>query len=209
MEILYSDDRVCVCIKPAGVNSTDVPGGLPSLVRDELGGNAFTVHRLDAAVSGLMVLARTRRAASDLSEQIRLHSFGKDYMAVIHGALTEKQGRLCDLMFYDKSCRKAAVVTAAGENVQEAVLDYEVMGQTDGLSLVKIHLITGRTHQIRCQFSSRGYPLVGDKKYGSGEDACNIALWSCRVEFCHPRTGGKMEFFAFPPEEYPWNIWRK
>jgi len=208
MQIIFNDDRVCVCIKPAGVNSTDIEGGLPSLVRDALGGNAYTVHRLDAAVSGLMVLALTRRAASDLSEQIREHSFSKDYLAVVHGTMPEKKGALRDLLLRNKAERKTYVVQDMGKDVQEATLDYEVLFEKDGMSLVRIHLITGRTHQIRCQFSSRGYPLVGDKKYGRGED-CNIALWSCRLEFHHPRTGEKMEFSALPPDTWPWNIFAK
>ena len=114
LNILFHDDRVCVCIKPAGVNSTDVEGGLPSMVRDTLGGNAYTVHRLDAAVSGLMVLSRTRRAASDLSEQIREHSFGKDYLdAELHRLASFIEATDSELRLATDSIEKNKKVTSA------------------------------------------------------------------------------------------------
>ena len=206
MEILYADDRVVACIKPAGVPSTDEPGGLPELVRNALGDPKAivkTVHRLDQVVSGVMVLARTARAASDLSEQIRNRQFEKEYLAVIHGCPREENGTFRDLLARDKAEKKTYIVTEPGKDVQEAVLDYRVLRQKDDLSLVKIRLHTGRTHQIRAQFSGRGYPLVGDKKYGYGEE-CDIALWSCRVALAHPRTGEFMEFFKEPPNVFPW-----
>ena len=206
MEIIYHDDRVCVCVKPPRVNSTDIPGGLPQLVRDELGGNAYTVHRLDAAVSGLMVLARTHRAAGDLSAQIRQGDFAKDYLAVVQGILPEKEGQLRDLLLRDKARRMTFVAPAPGKDVQEAILRYRVLAEHEGMSLVAIHLITGRTHQIRCQFSSRGWPLVADRKYNPAPGEGDIALWSCRLRFCHPRTGEKMEFYKLPPDKWPWKL---
>ena len=207
MEILYTDDRIVVCIKPAGVPSTDEPGGLPELVRNALGdpkATAKTVHRLDQVVSGVMVLARTARAASDLSEQIRNHQFEKEYLAVVHGCPQEENGTFRDLLARNKAEKKTYIVTEPGKDAQEAVLDYQVLAQKEDLSRVKIRLRTGRTHQIRAQFSGRGFPLVGDNKYGRGED-CNIALWSCRVAFHHPKTGEFMEFQKEPPAVYPWS----
>lgn len=206
MELLYCDDRIVVCVKPAGVLSTDEPGGMPDLVRNALGDpNSVvrTVHRLDRAVSGLMVLARTSRAAADLSAQIREGAFEKEYLAVVHGKASE-DGVLQDLLLRDKSRRMTFVATEATPGVQEAVLQHERVGQTELLSKVRIRLITGRTHQIRVQFSSRGLPLVGDKKYGREDDAENIALWSCRLKFCHPRSGEVMEFYKDPPAVWPW-----
>ena len=207
MEILYSDEKIVVCIKPAGVPSTDEPGGLPELVRLALGdpkATVKTVHRLDQVVSGVMVLARTARAASDLSEQIRNHQFEKEYLAAIHGCPAEDKGTFRDLLARNKAEKKTYIVTEPAKDAQEAVLDYRVLAKTDELSKVRIWLHTGRTHQIRAQFSGRGFPLVGDKKYGLGEE-CNIALWSCRVAFHHPKTGEFMEFQKEPPAVYPWN----
>ena len=206
MEILYSDEKIVVCIKPAGVPSTDEPGGLPELVRLALGDNKATVktvHRLDQVVSGVMVLARTARAASDLSEQIRNHQFEKEYLAVVHGCPGEENGTFRDLLARNKVEKKTYIVPEAGKDTQEAVLDYRVLAKNGELSKVKIRLHTGRTHQIRAQFSGRGFPLVGDRKYGRGED-CNIALWSHRVAFLHPKTGERMEFSKEPPEADPW-----
>lgn len=206
MEILYSDEKIIVCIKPAGVPSTDEPGGVPDLARQALGdpkATVKTVHRLDQVVSGVMVLARTARAASDLSEQIRLHRFEKEYLAVIHGTPKEQEGTFRDLLWRNKPEKKTYIVTEPGKETQEAVLDYRELASGGDLSRVRIRLHTGRTHQIRAQFSGRGLPLVGDKKYGRGED-CNIALWSCRVAFFHPKTGEYMEFTKEPPEIYPW-----
>lgn len=205
MEILYQDRDVIVCIKPAGVLSTDEPGGLPELVRNALGdpqANVRTVHRLDRVVSGLMVLARSKKAASELSRQIRDDQFQKEYLAVVHGK-TAREGTFRDLLLRSKEERKTYIVTEPGKDVQEAVLEYRTVNSTETLSRVQIRLITGRTHQIRAQFSGRGFPLVGDKKYGLQED-CNIALWSCRLAFDHPWTGARMEFSAQPPQVYPW-----
>ena len=205
-QILHTDPAFLVCIKPPGVLSTDESGGLPDLCRDALGDpNIRTVHRLDRVVSGLMVLARTRRAASDLSHQIREGIFYKEYTAVLHGTPPTSTGTLTDLLARDKAERKTYVVTEAAKDVQEAILNYEVLGKTDDLSKVRIELITGRTHQIRCQFSSRGLPLVGDRKYSTNEDDCDIALWSSLLRFRHPKTNEELTFTAPPPDEYPWN----
>ncbi len=205
MEIMYYDKDIAVCVKPAGVLSTDEEGGMPSLVRQALGGNAYTVHRLDRVVSGLMVLARRKSAATALSKQIMARSIGKEYLAVVHGAPENAQGSFTDLLRRDKSERKTYVVSQPGKDVQEAALDYRVLETKDGLSLVHIKLRTGRTHQIRAQFSARGLALVGDKKYSTLSDDCAIALWSRRLEFCHPYTGARMEFERLPPAQYPWS----
>ena len=206
MELLYVDEKIVVCVKPAGAPSTDEPGGLPELVRLALGdpkATVKTVHRLDQVVSGVMVLARTARAASDLSEQIRNHQFEKEYLAAIHGCPAEDKGTFRDLLARNKAEKKTYIVTEPGKDAQEAVLDYQVVARSEELSKVRIRLHTGRTHQIRAQFSGREFPLVGDKKYGRGED-CDIALWSCRVAFRHPKTGEFMEFQKKPPAVYPW-----
>lgn len=208
MELIYQDKDFVVAIKPPRVLSTDEPGGMPELVRRALGepdGDVRTVHRLDRVVSGLMVLARNAQAASELSRQIRDGDFDKEYLAVIHGCPKEDQGRMIDLLLRDKRERKTYVVTEPAKGVQEAILDYRVVKKVDGMSKVSINLITGRTHQIRAQFSGRGLPLVGDRKYSLLEDDCEIALWSYRLGFNHPVTKVRMEFSVQPPEVFPWN----
>ena len=206
MEIVYLDDAVIVCIKPAGVLSTDEPGGLPGLLRQELGDESAdvrTVHRLDRAVSGLMVLARTADAASALSREIREGGFEKEYLAIVHGD-TPESGELHDLLLRDRARKMSFVVSAPGKGVQEAVLRYETLARAEGMSRVRIQLGTGRTHQIRVQFSSRGFPLYGERKYCAEPDVCPLALWSFRLAFSHPGTGEHMEFCHDPPGEWPW-----
>ena len=209
MRLVYVDEHIVVCEKPPRVLSTDEPGGVPELVRDALGdlqADVRTVHRLDRVVSGLMVLARSAAAASELSRQIRDDEFEKEYLAVLHGAPAETAGRLCDLLLRDKARRLTMVATQEGKGVQPAALRYRVLRQKDGMSRVRIQLETGRTHQIRVQFASRGLPLVGERKYSTLEDPCEIALWSYRLAFRHPATGEPMEFTLEPPENYPWTV---
>jgi len=209
LELIYVDDAVVVCIKPAGVRSTDEPGGVPELVREALGNaraDVRTVHRLDQVVSGLMVLARNEAAASELSRQIRENEFLKEYVAVTHGYPEQKEGTLRDLLYRDKARRMTMVAAEPAKGVQEAILDYRVLNTAQDMSRVTIRLHTGRTHQIRVQFASRGMPLVGERKYSLLEDSCTIALWSYRIGFRHPVTGKEMTFCKEPPDIYPWIV---
>ena len=182
MEILYLDNKIIVCVKPVGVLSTDEPGGMPSLLRAALGDDAapvYAVHRLDAAVSGVMVLA------------------------VACGALPEPAGELRDLLRRDRKRRKTFVAEAPGKDVREARLAYEVLASRAGLSLCRIRLYTGRAHQIRCQLAAHGASLWGDARYGgSGEG--DIALFSCKLAFPHPLIGEVLTFEKNPPAAYPW-----
>ena len=208
MEILYCDEDLVLGVKPPRVLSTDEPGGMPELVRQALGdpgADVRTVHRLDRVVSGLMVLARGPQAASELSRQIREGTFHKKYLAVVHGGPEEEEGTMVDLLLRDKRERKTYVVGERAKGVQEAILDYRVLGRTRELSLVEITLRTGRTHQIRAQFSNRDLPLVGDRKYSLLEEDCQIGLWSWRLSFVHPTTGKPLDFTAQPPRTYPWD----
>ena len=207
MELIFADEHIVVGIKPARILSTDEPGGMPELVRcalDDPKADVRTVHRLDRVVSGLMVLARTAQAASELSRQIREDNFEKEYLAVVHGTLGEEEGRLCDLLIRDKARKMTFVTAEPGKNVQPASLRYCTLKTKNNMSRVRIRLETGRTHQIRVQFASRGMPLVGERKYAEQQDNCEIALWSWRLCFTHPVTGERMEFTKEPPQVYPW-----
>ena len=205
MTIVFADADLVVCVKPARVLSTDEPGGLPAMLRETLGTEDFrTVHRLDRVVSGLMVVARNAVAASELSRQIREDTFEKEYLAVVHGRPEPDSGRLYDLLGRDKARKMTYVASAPGKDIQPATLQYRLVKSENGLSRVWIRLETGRTHQIRVQFASRGMPLVGDRKYSELADPCEIALWSHRLAFNHPKTGERLEFTMQPPGEYPW-----
>ena len=207
LDILYCDDDIVVCVKPPRVLSTDEPGGLPELLRKQLGTEDFrTVHRLDRVVSGLMVVARNAKAASDISRQSREDAFQKEYLAVIHGEPAQESGRLEDLLLRDKARKMTLVAKEMAKGVQPAALRYRVISSQNGMSRVRIQLETGRTHQIRVQFASRNLPLVGERKYAVLDDPCEIALWSYRLAFTHPATGEKMEFIKQPPESYPWTV---
>lgn len=201
------DEAIVVAIKPARVLSTDEPGGMPDLVRQALGepgADIRTVHRLDRVVSGLMVFARGAAAASELSRQIREDEFEKEYMAVVHGTPEAGEAQLRDLLVRDKARRMTMVVREPGKGVQEALLSYQTVAAAESMTCVRIQLHTGRTHQIRVQFSSRGMPLVGERKYAVLDDPCEIALWSYRLSFSHPATAKQMEFVHEPPAVYPW-----
>jgi len=206
MEFIYQDSSILVCVKPAGVLSTDEPGGMPELARAALGEPQGCVRTLDRVVSGLMVLARTPEAASQLSRQIREQRFEKEYLAVLHGCPQAPEGALRDLLRRDKAERKTYVTEVPGKDVQEAILSYRLLGSCNGLSQVHIRLQTGRTHQIRAQFSARGLPLVGDRKYSLLDDGCPIALWSHCLRFCHPVSGKPMTFRLEPPPIFPWTL---
>lgn len=204
--MLYSDDFIAVCIKPAGVLSEE--GGMPQLLSSLLGGAFLCVHRLDKPVGGVMVYARSSAAAAALSRSVAEGRLEKEYLAAAQGVPIEKSGTMRDLLFHDARQNKTFVVGRPRRWVKEALLDYELISSAEyegkTLSALKIRLHTGRSHQIRVQLASRGMPLAGDKKYGSGVRGCGIALWAASLRFPHPATGRIMCFSAPPPDEAPW-----
>ena len=206
MEIVYQDKRIVVAVKPAGILSTDEPGGMPEALRQALGCACIrTVHRLDAQTGGLMVFARSRAAAALLSQQVRERQFRKEYLAAVHGTPQAPSGEMLDWLARDSRRRITCVTQEPSAQAQEARLDYRVVEECGALSLVQIRLHTGRTHQIRVQFASRGMPLAGDRKYGlAGDTIAPLALWACRLTFTHPESGRVMDFTHLPPPQEPW-----
>ena len=200
MEILFEDEDILVCIKPVGVvsQSDETENNMISLLQTLTCGSIYPLHRLDREVGGVMVYAKSSFAASVLSKDIAEHKFKKEYMALVHGKPQENKGEMRDFLFKDSRKNKSFVVKRMRKGVKEALLDYEVLNSKNGLSLVKILLHTGRTHQIRVQFASRKMPLAGDKKYGANDNFNNIGLWSYKITFTHPRTKEKMIFQKLP-----------
>ena len=191
MEILHSDRDFVVCIKPVGV---DAEHDLPKLLQEKLGGEIFTLHRLDKNVGGVMVYARTKQAAAALSKTITQGEMVKEYVALVHGA-PPPEGDWEDLLFKDSRKNKVFVVKRQRNGVKAARLTYRTL-KTGESSLVRIRLYTGRSHQIRVQFSSRGFPLVGDHKYGSRDETKEPMLYSCRIT--SPYQGKSYQFEALP-----------
>ena len=207
ISILYEDKYLVVCLKPRGVLSqTDSKGNdaMPELLAAQRGGTFYPVHRLDREVSGVMVYARTRDVAAKLSQLVGDHEkFRKQYFAVVEGTPAEKEGILEDFLFHDRFKNKTYVVDRMRGGVKAAKLSYEVLEEREGKSLLNIRLYTGRTHQIRVQFSSRGLPLVGDRRYGATGGGDN-ALFSASLTFPHPITRESIAVFARPEEEGNW-----
>ena len=207
MRVLFEDKHLLVAEKPAGILSEPDGSGndIVTLCSSHTGAECFLVHRLDRGTGGVMVLAKTKLCAGKLSALVSERAFSKEYLAVIKGCPEEKEGVFKDLLFKDSRKNKSFVVTRARKGVKEASLEYRVLGESEGSSLVLVKLHTGRTHQIRVQFASRKMPLLGDGKYGSRDNRCETALWSCRLSFKHPITGENICCTSLPPREYPWD----
>ena len=211
MKTLYEDSDIIVCEKNVGVISQHAPdgSGAEDLVRSKYG-YAAVINRLDTAVGGAILLAKNAPAASALSALSANHKIDKTYMAVVEGIPDEPKGIFEDLLFKDSSKNKSFVVKRERKGVKKASLEYEVIATAnDGqktLSLVRIKLHTGRTHQIRVQFSSRKMPLCGDGKYGSKNNKCSVALWCLNLSFALPESGRLVDVTSRLPDTYPWNL---
>lgn len=218
-EVLYEDAALCVCVKAPGLLSESGSGNnLPDLLSAYYQSQSkpdfiATVHRLDRIVGGLMVFSRDPKLTGTLVRAIAERQVQKDYYAVLRGVPEEAHGTLDDLLFRDASKNKTYVVDRMRRGVRPARLEYRVIETVqDGeqpLTLVRIRLHTGRTHQIRAQFASRRLPLLGDIRYGSKDSRCEAALWSCALAFHHPADGRKMNFYRKPPEAFPWTLFTK
>ena len=210
-DLLYTDRQLVVCVKPVGLiaeqgGEETVPGQLAGL----LGGSAADyrpIHRLDRAVGGVTVYARTKAAAAHLSRQVEQQTVTKRYLAVLPAPPQPPEGELRDYLFRDSARGKAFPVSGPRKGAKPAVLTYRTLSvSAEGPALVSVSLQTGRFHQIRCQFAARRLPLLGDGKYGSRVKACTPALWCHTLGFVHPGTGQPAEFTAPPPAQYPWTL---
>lgn len=201
-KILYLDKNIVVAVKPSGYLSEG--GGhlsFPDALEGEIGAKPLPVHRLDRETEGIMVYALDKAAAAELSAQIQSDAWQKIYTAVLWGAPEKEEGQLCDLLYYDRSKNKSFVVKKERKGVKSASLDYSVIGASeDGQkTVVSVRLHTGRTHQIRVQFASRGTPLCGDRRYGApAESGKGLALFATSLSFEHPMTHEQMEFSISP-----------
>lgn len=213
MDILYQNAAVIVCKKPAGISSQDGPGdrNVPALLRAATSRtDIFTVHRLDTGTAGLMVYAKTAAAAAALSRQIADGAFTKEYLCVAHGRPAPDAGEWTDLLYHDAKKNKTYVVKRQRRGVREARLSYTRLCTAETPrgegSLLLVRLFTGRTHQIRAQFASRGMPLFGDGRYGAKDDFSAQALLAFRLSFTDPETGRPLRFTLPVPDEAPWAL---
>ena len=221
IKVIYEDNHLLVVEKPVNIlsqgddtNDKDMVNLLKQYVKEKYNkpGNVFIglVHRLDRPVGGVMVFAKTSKAASRLSEQVRNKTFKKVYRAIIHGKMDKKESTLRDYLYKNKKTNMVSVVNKNHKEAKDAELSYKTLNKENGFSLVEINLKTGRSHQIRVQFASRKHPLFGDQRYGQDVNKVGqqISLWSYKIEIQHPTTKEKMEFTCEPPQEYPWNIFK-
>ena len=209
LKVLYEDNHIIVVIKPYNIpsqsdktNDIDMLSLVKEYIKEKYQkpGNVYVglVHRLDRPVGGIMVFAKTSKAASRLSESIRNKSFSKTYLAVVNGKFEKQNGILENYLWKDEALNMSKVVSKDKKGAKLARLTYEVLAEKNDLSLVKINLETGRHHQIRVQFSNAGHSLYGDQKYGKDSMGKQTALWAYRLEFKHPAKDEIMKFEALP-----------
>ena len=212
IEIIYEDRDLLVINKPVGVPSEDTPTGEKGVISYLLNNERealYLLHRLDREVSGVMVFAKNKKSASILSTAIQSKRFQKRYLAVTDGVPVEEKGIYRDLLFKDSKKNRSYVVDRVRKGVKDASLEYEIKNVKDNKTLVEILLHTGRTHQIRVQFSSRKTPILCDGRYGSRDRGGSIALHSYKISFTHPTSEESVELMCEPDyNSYPWNIFQ-
>lgn len=214
MNVLFLDKHIIVCEKPSGtVCEGEGENALPTMLSRhlaEIGEKStaiFPVHRLDKETVGVCVFARTSAAAAALSAAITQGAFVKEYLAVVCGVPEKSSDTLTDLLYYDRNRGKSFVVDRQRGGVKKAALDYELLGSAEGFSLLRIRLHTGRTHQIRVQFASRGLPLAGDRRYGAAKTSIStVALCAHKLSFPHPASGEALSFSVDIPSAEPWSL---
>lgn len=210
IEIIFEDKDILVINKPSGILSEDSQkgeAGIISLLLNEKRKKLYLLHRLDREVGGVMVFAKNKKSAAVLSEAIAKREFEKHYLAVTDGIPKEDSGIYEDLLFKDSKKNRSFVVNRMRKGVKDASLEYVVLKKAEGKALVRVLLHTGRTHQIRVQFSSRKMPLTSDGRYGSKDRGGDIALFSHEISFIHPSTNEKMTFRVLPDSgKYPWTL---
>lgn len=218
--ILYEDNHLLVVEKLVNIPVQEDRSGDKDMltmlknmikVRDKKPGNVYLalVHRLDRPVGGVMVFAKTSKAASRLSDVIRRRKLDRTYLAVVRGTPKQKQARLEHYLHKDRRRNFVRTVSKNHQGAQKAILDYEVLGKAEGLSLLSVKLHTGRSHQIRVQLSAIGTPLYGDQRYGKhvNHPGQQIALWAHTLSFPHTTTKEVNTYKSLPPIEYPWHLW--
>ena len=208
VRILYCDNNLVVCEKPVGVSSESP--GLPDLVSVQEGFPVFPVHRLDLTTGGACVLARSARSCAALQRLFQQDCITKEYLAVVSGVPEAAAGTYTDLLYHDQRTNRSFVVDRQRKGVLEARCEWRVLETAETpegmMSLVRVCLHTGRTHQIRVQFASRRMPLIGDRRYGSRIKADVPALWSARIRFPHPYAADEtVDIVSAPPAVFPWS----
>lgn len=222
VKIIYEDNHLLVVEKPVNIavqedSSKDLD--LLNYLKEDIKirynkpGNVFLalVHRLDRPVGGVMVYAKTSKAASRLSDAFRKHDVKRTYLAIVQGEISQKQGTLTHYLYKDRSKNQVYAVDATHANGKKAILHYEVLASQSQLSLVRVHLETGRSHQIRVQFKTFGYPLYGDQKYGDERTIphTQIALWAYQLSFNHPTQKEMTDFYSLPSlNQEPWSYFK-
>ncbi len=209
VDILYQDDQKILCVKQPGTVSQGAKEGAPDLLSALCGQTGlqrlYAVHRLDAGTGGVICVAKTPRAASQLSQAFSGHQVQKEYLCAVSGCPAEPDGEMRDLLYWVASAQKSYVTDHARRGAKEAVLEYHGIQTLDTdagrVSLMRVILHTGRTHQVRVQFASRGMPLLGDGKYGSREKRCRTALWSSRLIL-----PDGTDVRSAPPDVFPWSL---
>lgn len=216
--IIFEDNHLLVVEKPPNILSQGDKTGDPDMLtilkekiklRDKKPGNVFLglVHRLDRPVGGVMVFAKTSKCAARLAKQMKNREFIKTYIAIIHGKPLKKKATLVNYLLKDNRTNIVSVVDQSVKGAKKAIMDYKIIGESDSFSLVKINLHTGRSHQVRVQFSNIGHPLYGDQRYGIKLNRVGqqIALWSYNIICEHPTLKKKISFTSFPKEQKPWS----